>query len=291
MPTSSLALSSGLPGASPGGLQLDLSGVSSANVSKCTEQPRARSTMSSSMFCPDAGKDDDRLAGDTAHVVPGRAVRSLYQVLDFLDVDHRNELLSGPGRDSFVRCSRADCSAIKQPMATDAEWRAWVHAALVGDLSAHLGARRNNRARTVATDIGNQGFVWTLEYYTKPVPKAVVALCARGVSSLPAEKFVTHRAPRACAGLDVACLYSRGKAQPRSSPTTPPRRLQPGTCYTPGATSKSSVSCSSEASRTAPTFAEDNTWVSNRVKRRAARRSTVQRPHGGQRGPGRSAPE
>ena len=77
---------------------------------------------------------------------------------------------------------------------SDKTVRAWVHAALVGDLCAHLVGTRDaiENSRKVALDLGNMSHVWTLQHYTTATPPAdatkALTHARHGVSSSMADR-------------------------------------------------------------------------------------------------------
>lgn len=179
-------------------------------------------------------------------------------------------------------------------MAGDTEWRAWVHAALVADVSTYLVGHDDAipRARTVATDIGNQGFVWTLAHYTNPaVPEAAAAALRRARERLftPAQYDVLamHRGT-ARPTLDKRnkrTLYSHGAKSKSAlallSDVDAPAALAAWDLLHPGATpleiQRELLTGSVEDG--ANIFAENNAWVADRVKRlqKAARGLAVRK--------------
>ena len=77
-------------------------------------------------------------------------------------------------------------------MDSDEQWRQWVHATLIRDLSMHLVGNREcvEVATKTAREIGNQGFLWSLEAYTPtPPPEAAAALLHAQTKLFTAEQY------------------------------------------------------------------------------------------------------
>ena len=184
-------------------------------------------------------------------------------------------------------------------MTADVDWRAWVHAALIHDLSAYFVGHTEAvaRARKIATDIGNQGFVWTLDYYTPLVPAPAARALDVARNKLFTQTQMTTLAEHTCDARPTIdkqtkrILY-RGEATKRaSSPllsnVDAPAALAAWDLLHPGATKTEIqkhllVGSVEDGGRI---FADDNTWVADRIKRlqRAARGLTVRKhPHRGE---------
>ena len=77
-------------------------------------------------------------------------------------------------------------------MPDSTEWVNWIHAALVVDLSNYLVGNTDaiQVSRKTATEIGNRGHVWSLNYYEsiKPPTEVTTALQKAKEASIVTEK-------------------------------------------------------------------------------------------------------
>lgn len=155
-------------------------------------------------------------------------------------------------------------------MDDDTPWRAWVHAALVHDLSAHLvgHAEAIDVSRKVATDIGNNGHVWSLDHYTPVPPAPAQAALDRARRLLSPQAISTlqqHRSPRPTVAKSRRALLA---PTPLLDDVDAPAALAAWDLLHPGATKaeiQNELLVGSIQKATEEVFAADNPWVGRRV--------------------------
>ena len=163
-------------------------------------------------------------------------------------------------------------------MEPDDPWRHWVHSAMIHAVGAHLVGTADAvaAARRVATDLGNQGFVWTVDYYTPtPPPAAQTALRRAQQKLFTASQWSVLAAPatqRPTIGRDRQTLVVGETVKLRG--VDAPAALAAWNLLHPGPTKDEikvklvvgGVECLKAA------FAKENEWVDGRVHalRRAA---------------------
>jgi len=174
-------------------------------------------------------------------------------------------------------------------MDDDTPWRAWVHAALVGDLCAHLVGTRDaiENSRKVALDLGNMSHVWTLEHYTTATPPADATKALTHARTVLSDKALDalrlHYAPRPSVSKCRRRLIAH--TDDLLTDVDAPAALAAWDLLHPGATKaeiEDELLVGSVQQALKGVFSPDHAWVGRRVnhlKRQARGLATRKRAH------------